>query len=63
MGNAEMESGSGAAAIAAASALGRPARPEELASVIAFLCSEGASYMTGCDVLVDGGSVVALTGI
>jgi NAD(P)-dependent dehydrogenase (short-subunit alcohol dehydrogenase family) len=31
--------------------------------VIAFLCSEGASYMTGCDVLVDGGSVVALTGV
>jgi len=63
MGNAEMESGRGAAAIAAASALGRPAHPEELASVIAFLCSEGASYMTGCDVLVDGGSVVALTGV
>jgi NAD(P)-dependent dehydrogenase (short-subunit alcohol dehydrogenase family) len=29
----------------------------EIASVAVFLCSEGASYMTGSDVLVDGGSV------
>jgi NAD(P)-dependent dehydrogenase (short-subunit alcohol dehydrogenase family) len=35
----------------------RLGRPEEIASVVAFLCSEGASYMTGSDVLVDGGSV------
>lgn len=60
MGRAEMESGAGASQVVAASALGRPARPEELASVIAFLCSEAASYVTGCDILVDGGSVAAL---
>jgi NAD(P)-dependent dehydrogenase (short-subunit alcohol dehydrogenase family) len=35
--------------------LGRIGRPEEIASVTSFLVSEGASFMTGSDVLVDGG--------
>lgn len=35
--------------------LGRFGRPEEVASVIAFLSSEEASYMTGSIVTVDGG--------
>jgi NAD(P)-dependent dehydrogenase (short-subunit alcohol dehydrogenase family) len=45
----------------AASALARTGRPEEVAAVAAFLCSSGASFITGCDVLVDGGTVAALT--
>jgi NAD(P)-dependent dehydrogenase (short-subunit alcohol dehydrogenase family) len=39
--------------------VGRMGRPEELASVAAFLVSDGASFMNGCDVLVDGGFVAA----
>ena len=30
-------------------------QPEEICNVVAFLLSEEASYMTGCDVVVDGG--------
>ena len=39
----------------AASPMGRIGRPDELGSVIAFLASERASYVTGASILVDGG--------
>ena len=39
--------------------LGRPAAPSEIASVVAFLTSDGASYMTGAYVPVDGGWLAA----
>jgi meso-butanediol dehydrogenase / (S,S)-butanediol dehydrogenase / diacetyl reductase len=35
--------------------LGRGARPEEIASVIAFLASEDASFVNGVNLAVDGG--------
>jgi 3-oxoacyl-[acyl-carrier protein] reductase len=41
-------------------ALGRFGRPEELANVIAFLCSERASYVTGVSVNTDGGRLKGL---
>lgn len=37
--------------------LGRLGRAEELADVVAFLCSERASFVTGTAVRVDGGAV------
>lgn len=35
--------------------LGRFARPRDVANVVAFLASDDASYLTGIDVVVDGG--------
>jgi NAD(P)-dependent dehydrogenase (short-subunit alcohol dehydrogenase family) len=35
--------------------LGRPGEPEEIASVISWLCSPGASYVTGAVIDVSGG--------
>lgn len=35
--------------------LGRMAKPEEIAKVVAFLAGEGASYVTAATVFVDGG--------
>ena len=46
------------AAIARRHPMGRIARPEEVAAVIAFLASDDASFMTGLAVPVDGGRSV-----
>jgi NAD(P)-dependent dehydrogenase (short-subunit alcohol dehydrogenase family) len=44
-------------AVGAGRPLGRLAEPGEIASVIAFLCSERASYVTGSAWSADGGTV------
>jgi 3-oxoacyl-[acyl-carrier protein] reductase len=45
------------AKVAAGRPIGRLARPEEIAAVIVFLCSERASYVTGAAWSADGGTV------
>jgi 3-oxoacyl-[acyl-carrier protein] reductase len=40
--------------------LGRYGRPAEFADVVTFLCSDRASYMAGCSVVVDGGKLLGL---
>jgi 3-oxoacyl-[acyl-carrier protein] reductase len=38
--------------------VGRPGRPQEVAEAIAFLAAEGASYITGETLVVDGGNTI-----
>jgi 3-oxoacyl-[acyl-carrier protein] reductase len=45
------------AKVGAGRPLGRLARPDEIASVVVFLCSDRASYVTGAAWSADGGTV------
>lgn len=47
----------------AAIPIGRMAEPSEVASVVAFLASDGASYMTATSVFADGGIMMSSPGL
>lgn len=59
MGRLELQQG-GNDRIASWTALGRLGVADEIASVVEFLCSPGAAYVTGCDVVVDGGMLAGI---
>ncbi|MCD8045822.1 MAG: SDR family oxidoreductase [Clostridiales bacterium] len=52
--------GEGAAKYALMGALGRVGDPAEIAKMMAFIVSDDASYLTGVDILYDGGTIAAM---
>ncbi len=55
MERAAKDEASARATLAASHALGRLGKAEEVAAAIVFLCSDDASFMTGSELVVDGG--------
>jgi NAD(P)-dependent dehydrogenase (short-subunit alcohol dehydrogenase family) len=60
MGRTEMAQQPMMKALVANTALPRMAQPEEVAAIAVFLCSPTASFVSGTDVLVDGGSMAVI---
>lgn len=62
MGVAELDGPSGEVmrAMVGASGLGRVGTPEEIAAAVSFLLSHDAAFITGTDLLVDGGVVASI---
>ena len=51
------------AVLDAAIPLGRMARPEEIAEVVAFLAGPGSSYLTAMTIMADGGLIQSSPGL
>ncbi|HEX7524671.1 MAG TPA: SDR family oxidoreductase, partial [Gaiellaceae bacterium] len=43
--------------------LGRPGKPEEVAALVAWLCSDEATYVTGSSYVIDGGMIQQVVNI
>ena len=59
MGYSEIESTSGAAAMRGANPIPRTGTAMDVALAARFLASDDASFITGCDLRIDGGSIAA----
>lgn len=59
MGRLEEEAGAGA--MVADAAVPRWGKPEEMAELLAFCASDKAGYLTGTDILNDGGVIASMT--
>ena len=62
MGQQELASpvGDGMRAMVAMSATGRQGTPDDIAAATAFLLGPEATFITGTDLLVDGGVIAAI---
>lgn len=45
------------------SPLGRMAAPEEIAALVAYLASDAAAFVTGAEIMIDGGATAGLPGV
>jgi NAD(P)-dependent dehydrogenase (short-subunit alcohol dehydrogenase family) len=60
MGRTEVAASPAAAAIAQATPAGRMGTAMDIAQAVRFLCSPEASFITGCDLRIDGGAIAAI---
>ena len=57
----QLEADAGAGAMVADAAVPRWGKPEEMADLLAFCASDKAGYLTGTDILNDGGVIASMT--